>query len=530
MSPDSLFYWSAARTIYEQGAIATPVSAVDWIRTVGDPRTPPDVAIHSPRGPLYPLTKWPPGYPLAIAAFMPLTGGSAIAAARLLAVVTLLALIGAFAAVASRLMDARRAVFAAALLGCLPFVHGAVRMMLSDALFAALALVALALAAGAFHTARRPGAVLALAAVVAAAATYVRYTGVLVLAAPTLVAGFMALRDSGRRPFFLKALLAMALYMLLVTPLFARNVLLTGHITTGQLPPSRHSAFGLLTGLFASYARALVPWLGRALPSTRGALVSAGASLVAWGVAGAGVLLAIRRTGGLRRSPDHEIALPPMVPILAVFAALYTTVLIALSAVWHVELATRMHLPAVAGVATLAVWAFQRRIADDQLFAVNGTAIGMIALVTITSLGAADHFGTWRGFNHPGFLDRGAAHWARRTLAQAEPGTPVRLLSVGRLIPYLHLATDGAPVGGLPDVPDPASLLGRAPRGATVVILEPGATRFRCTEYRRRYARVMDVAADSTSQGEDFTAWWLSAAGAERLEQEATGFGSLCGP
>ena len=67
MSPDSLFYWSAARTMHDRGTVATGVSPRDYARTVGDPRVPPDVGETWPDGSVtYPLTMWPPGYPAAI--------------------------------------------------------------------------------------------------------------------------------------------------------------------------------------------------------------------------------------------------------------------------------------------------------------------------------------------------------------------------------------------------------------------------------------------------------------------------------
>jgi hypothetical protein len=395
-----------------------------------------------------------------------------------------------------------------------------VRMMWSDALFTTLSLVALAVAARAFGPTRRPGTTLALAATVAAAATYVRYTGPLVFAVPILVIGFLAMRDPERRALLGKAVLSIALYVLLVAPLFARNVQLTGHMTGGARSPAGESVSRLLVQFFMAFARGFVPWTGGTVPGPRDAIVSGGISLAAWAVAGATVLIAIRRTGGLRPSSRPELLRSPMTLMLVVFAALYSTVLLALRTVWHFDFNTRMLVPAVASVALLAVCVFERRITDGQLWRVNGTAIVMTSLATVASVVAADHYVPWRVYNHPDFLDRPVARWARGARSAAGSGTSVRFLSAGYMIPYLHFATDGAPVSGLPDVPGPSTLHVPSPGIATVVVLEPEGRRFLCPEYRRAYERVLDMAADSTFRGQDFTAWWLSGrSAADRLQQ-----------
>jgi hypothetical protein len=519
MSPDSLFYWSAARTIHQTGSLATQVSPRDYARTVGDDRMPSDSGVVSADGSIvYPLTTWPPGYPLAIAALMPLTRGSAIAAARLLSVITLVLLIGAFVGVAAQLVDPWRAAVASALVACLPFVQSTVRMMWSDALFAALALVALALAARSLGPTQRPGRALALAATVAALATYVRYTGPLVMAAAILVVGVMALKDPGRRVLLVKATLTIGLYTLLVAPLFMRNIQLTGHLTGGGRSPAEESLPHLLKQLLVAFARGFVPWSGGSAgpPHSRW---SGGVSLAVWAVAGAAVAIAIWRSGGLRPAPRPELVRRPMGLILGAFAALYSTVLLALRTAWHFDFNTRMLLPAVASMALLVVCAFERRITDRQLWRVNAIALVTTALATLTTMAAVDRSVSWRGYNDSDFRERPVARWARA--ARAHPGTgSVRFLSAGYMIPYLHFATGGAPVAGLPDVPDSSAFFARSPAIATVVILEPQARRFPCPEYQRAYERVLDVAADSTFKGEGFTAWWLSArSAAGRLER-----------
>lgn len=521
MSPDSLFYWSAARTMYETRSVASQVSPLDYARTVGDDRTPPDAGAVSAEGSItYPLTTWPPGYPFVVAALMPLTSGSAIAAARVLAVVTLMLLIGAFALVALQLVDPRRAVFAAALAACLPFVQNTVRMMWSDALFAALALIVLALAARALGPTRRPGMVLALAAIIAAATTYVRYTGPLVVAVPVLVIGLMAIRDPGRRALLGKTVLALALYALLVAPLFARNLSVAGDMTGGERSPAVESVSRLLLQLFMAFARGFVPWTGGTVPGPGDAIVSGGIALAAWAAACTAVAITIMRTGGPRPLPSPEPVRPPMVWILAGFAALYAVVLLVLRTRWHFDFNTRMLLPAVATLALWAICAFETRVTDAQLWRVNLIAIVMTALVTVASQGAVDHYVTWRGYNHPDLMDRPVARWARAAQRQAGPGLSIRFLSSGYMIPYLHFATGGAPVAALPDLPAFATLLD-PPWVATVVVLEPAARRFRCPEYQRAYERVLDIAADSTFGGQDFTAWWLSGrSAADRLKRE----------
>jgi hypothetical protein len=219
-----------------------------------------------------------------------------------------------------------------------------------------------------------------------------------------------------------------------------------------------------------------------------------------------------------------------MALILVLFAALHATVLLAFRTRWHFDFTTRTLLPAVASLALLAACAFQRKLGDAQLRRVSGIAIAMTALATVTSLAAADHYRRWRGFNDPRHADRPAAQWARAVLGRAGAGRPsVRLVTVGHLVPYLHVATDGAPVGGLPDVPQPATLFARSPGIATVVILKETPRGFRCPEYRRVYRAVLDRAADSIVRGEGFTAWWLSHESAvDRLEPDVRQLTSAC--
>ncbi len=72
MSPDSLFYWSAAQTILREQRIATLVPDRDVsvpIGTASESIVRPD--IRSDSGvPLYSFTTWPPGYLATIAGVM----------------------------------------------------------------------------------------------------------------------------------------------------------------------------------------------------------------------------------------------------------------------------------------------------------------------------------------------------------------------------------------------------------------------------------------------------------------------------
>lgn len=530
MSPDSLFYWSAARTMHDRGRVATGVSPRDYGRTVGDARVPPDVGETWPDGSVtYPLTMWPPGYPAAIAALMPLAGGSAIGAARLLAVLGLVLLIGAFAAAAAELVDLPRAAFAAALMACLPFVQTTVRMMWSDGLFTALALAALALLARAFDPAARAGRFLMLSALAMALATYVRYTGVLVAVTGVVAGGLLVLRSRALRNILPKAALAIVVYGVLVAPLFARNFSLAGDLSGAERSAASESALWVVTGLVQAFVRGVVPWVGAAVPGPRDALVTSGVSLGAWAIAAVGLAAAMRR-GRTEPTPAATRERRPMALILVVFIVLYSMALLGLRTVWHFDFNTRMLLPAVASFALLLACAWERRIADERLQRVNTIALVLIPLGTVASLAAADHYAPWRGYNHPAFLDRPLARWARNTWTTAGPGAPVRFLSVGYFIPYIHFATGGAPVAALPDVPEPATLLARPPATETIVVLEPGrgGRRFRCPAYQAAYEQVLDGAADSTVRGDDFTAWWLSAAAAAKLERGARQFAPSC--
>ena len=72
MSPDSLFYWSAAQTILREQRIATLVSYRDVsvpIGTASESIVRPDIRSES-WVPLYSFTTWPPGYLATIPGLM----------------------------------------------------------------------------------------------------------------------------------------------------------------------------------------------------------------------------------------------------------------------------------------------------------------------------------------------------------------------------------------------------------------------------------------------------------------------------
>lgn len=528
MSPDSLFYWSAARTIAEQGMIATQVSPRDYARTVGEGRA-PDPGVAGPGGAtVYPLTTWPAGYPLALAALTPVAGGSTIAAARILAAMTLLLLMAAFVMVGSQLVDPPRAACAAALVACLPLVHTSVRMMWSDGLFAALALAALALLAWAFSPVGRPGLALALAGVALGAATYVRYTGVLVAAGAVVAGTVVALRIRPRPAMALQAAVAIAIYAILVAPLFARNFSLAGDLSGAEHAPAAESGLWLVSALITAFVRGVVPWVGQAVPGPRDALVTTGVSLAAWAAAGAAVWMVVRSSVPPPPRPDAPMVRRPMGVILLLFAVLYSAALLGLRTRWHFDFNTRMLLPAVASLVMLVVCGLEERIADAQVWRVHRVALVAVPLVTIASLAAADHFIAWRGYNSAAAREHPVAQWVRNEVAHAAPGAHLRFASVGYFIPYLNFVTGNAGASGLPDIPEPQALLPRPPYTATVVILEPGGRRFACPAYQVAYEAVLDVAADSTILNDGFSAWWLSGTSAEKLAKRAGTFAPSC--
>ena len=123
MSPDSLFYWSAAQTILREQRIATLVPDRDVsvpIGTASESIVRPD--IRSDSGvPLYSFTTWPPGYLATIAGVMWLTGATATVAAQLVVLFGSAATLVLAALLAIRVAGPRRGVVAAALLGVVPF-------------------------------------------------------------------------------------------------------------------------------------------------------------------------------------------------------------------------------------------------------------------------------------------------------------------------------------------------------------------------------------------------------------------------
>src|SRR5882672_5595113 len=131
---DSIFYWSAARTLVREGKLATGIA---WSEVM-DERV-----INARPEALHPMTVFPPGYPVAVAG---VAGWAPIAVATV--VVNLVSLAGMIALtgrLGRRLGGEPVGFLAAGLVAVLPVVHNSARMVLSEALFTTVSLLALLL-------------------------------------------------------------------------------------------------------------------------------------------------------------------------------------------------------------------------------------------------------------------------------------------------------------------------------------------------------------------------------------------------
>lgn len=272
-SPDSVYYWSAARSLLQGQGLRTAVPYDEARLRYGEP------VVQSAQPALSaPLCAWPPGYPLALALASRLTGAPLSRAALGLNAAALLGVTLLLLRLAQGLcppLTRSMAPLIALVLGTQPFLQGIARRLWSETLFLLFLLGGLlALQRAATRTRRR--AALALAIALAAAATYVRFTGFTL----ALTVVLTALRspqplpprgDRSSAPVVEaprwrvgEAVLAGLGYALLLTPLLIYNHLRCDTLSgAARLPSDRDLLHNLADG-----ARALIA----ALPLTRGAV------------------------------------------------------------------------------------------------------------------------------------------------------------------------------------------------------------------------------------------------------------------
>lgn len=327
-SPDSVYYWSAARSLLQGQGLRTAVPYDEARLRYGEPVVPSAQPSLST-----PLCAWPPGYPLALALSSRLTGAPLSRAALGLNAAALLGVTLLLLRLAQGLcppLTRSMAPVIALVLGAQPFLQGIARRLWSETLFLLFLLGGLlALQRAATRPQRR--AALALAIVLAAAATYVRFTGFTL----ALTVVLTALRS--REPLPLRgdqapapaealpprwrvgeAVLAGLGYALLLTPLLIYNHLRCDTLSgAARLPSDRDLLHNL-----ADAARALIA----ALPLTRGAVAGSADVILSALLL---LLLGARTALLLRHQPGPSLERAAARP-LWLFTATYALALLAL--------------------------------------------------------------------------------------------------------------------------------------------------------------------------------------------------------
>ncbi|MBI3982827.1 MAG: glycosyltransferase family 39 protein [Gemmatimonadetes bacterium] len=257
VSPDSLFYVSAASTIVKEGRVATPISDRHVSVRIGSPvqAIPGPTWVARDGTPLYAFTTWPPGFPLLIAGLMRITGSPAVAAGQAVALVGGAAVLLLIVRLASLIAGPRTAVAAGALVGVLPMFQSVVRVVWSEPPFAVLVLLAVLWVSRWMEGNGQERWPLFGAVMAAVLATCVRYVGVTVYALVALCVAYVLFRHPRplpRRSAWPVAS-ALLLYPLLISPLVLRNIALAGG--WGGVPPApaarglAGSALGVVLGL-----------------------------------------------------------------------------------------------------------------------------------------------------------------------------------------------------------------------------------------------------------------------------------------
>jgi hypothetical protein len=422
---DSIFYWSAARTLVREGKLATGIS---WSEVMGER------VIDARPEALHPLTVFAPGYPVAVAAVARWTPISAAT------VVVNLASLAGMIALAGRL--GRRlggepiGLLAATLVAVLPFVHSSARMVWSEALFTTLSLLALLLLSRWVEQPDRRSLDLIGASLASGAATCTRYLGVslFIVEIFALVYAFNRMRD---KPRPLAAISALMIYPLTMLPLAFRNVSLTGHLGGLDRGVADRSVLANLQDVAVA--------LFDAVPLTR-ALVSGPAdSIVSLCALLAISVAAVARSTNQPTSPRRGSTWrSPTGVLLLVFVLTYSSLLVFLGSIVQFDpIGIRLLLPALVCLVLLLAGVAGSFVARDRI-ALLGT--GWILLAIVATLADAVILPGWRFLNDQSERERPVVRWARANLAALDR-PPIAIFT--EYAHAVHFAT-GLPVHLLP--------------------------------------------------------------------------------
>jgi hypothetical protein len=521
VSPDSVAYLTTAQTIVRDQRIASPLrTPVPRLIGEGSPSRPGKV--EGEWGvPLYPLTHWPPGYPLTIAAVMKLSDSTPLRSAHVVALLTFWAVLLVVAALSRSISGSERGLLAAALLGVLPFFQDIGRVVWSEPLFMFFGLLCIA-SLGRWRNGNHKKWLWILSSTVfAALSTYVRYVG---LAFYFFILMVIAIdwweRDPLRRKQLIRSTLVSAvMYPLLVTPLALRNFAVAGFAGGVGLEPSWVGVFGSLRGTIASLVGGFIPFV-RLTPGPADFFRTFPVSLAVWTVAaGIGVLI-LRRFRGFgpatlqswiaARAGSHVSVL------LGGFAVMFVALIVLAAGLWNVSAGQRMLYPAHVCLGILATNGVIRLTRRYPAKLVGFVLLPLAATATFASLGFSDRFVPWQRLNHPRVLESPLIEWTSSKVKSAPDFPPMRVEPASLwALHYVTSVVAGRPadLDRLPDLKDLDQELRRY-RGLSVVFVtgeESQPPQYACSAYRKRYLDMLSRYSDSLRSGTHLTAWWITA-------------------
>jgi hypothetical protein len=493
-SADSIFYWSAARTLLNEHRLATRIAYPDSHREDSE-------LVDGPAQPLHPLTVFAPGYSVAIAAAAGATRTSIVSAALLINAVSGAAILLLAGGLARRVGDEATGCAAAALLAVLPFFQQTLRNAGSDVLFAALMMLALHLLLSWRDPADRRALKLYGATLAIVAATYTRYIGLSLYVVEVIVAAPFLFRRrpaTDRRSHVAPAL---SLYPALVAPLIWRNLSLTGYFG-GAARASSES--GVFTNV-ADVARGLID----ALPLVRSFVAGPADAIVSVMLVAAATAFALWPWRDLSRmvrpSGWTSTAL-----VLVLSAGVYGVTLIALRSRTAFEtIGVRLLFPALVCLVILAV---------IQAAGFRNTRSHAVASMWVVfSLAATLLDAAFRpppaSLNGVDEQNQPVLAWARQNLAPR--GSDGAVIFADN--PYqLHFAT-GWPVHRLPPLSRLQDLRAHTPVEHLIFAIGPptGLSTLQDASERKRYEDNLDTLAREVQRGEDYAVWCIPTAGHE---------------
>ncbi len=491
---DSVFYWSAANTLRQEGALATGVLHDERLARLGNPEgrpAEPGEAVGQPPS-LHPFTAWPPGYPLTVAAVGAATGTSTLTAALIINIVALALLVMAAAFLGHALAGPRAGILSAAGCAVWPVIQAATRMVWSDTLFVALVALTLAVVVRWLDDPGTRGRYgwLAVASVLAGAATLVRYPGVTLALLIAVAGGWRAFTKRSWTDV-IATVLALAAVGGMVAPVAWRNLQLSGDVGGAARLPAEELAASMRA--VAVSLVDLIPIVRNPWAGPVDSVLSAAAIAAVF----AAVWVRFRGRGSALGPWQSGVAW-----LLAGYACIFVLFITVLRARSIFDTDGRIFLPALLCALVIGGGWVARRLPEPALRPVLVACLVMASAVTVIDTARED----WRGFHRPLDRQEPVRRWVIDHLT-GEPQQPVWLFTDH--VEMMHFFT-GRPVHRLPARENLQALQEGAPAGGLVVVVPAGSFWFPGAAAQADYERELAVRAAERYQGEGFVVYWLN--------------------